>query len=225
VIKTSTLVIAILVIIVLVLAGFILKDVISVNVAGEDDQEQTEETTTGSESETTTAAGGTTAAPTTTAAGTTTASTTASTTTTTATSATTASTTTTTTATTAGKPDLTLTGGGLVDMFVEPGETITISGWTVRNAGTVASGGFNNGFYLSNDAVITVADTYLDGNANASLAAGEQFTWGSTTITIPADTPLGSYHFGILVDRNNAVAESNENNNYWSTQIVVDAIQ
>jgi len=223
VIKTSTLVIAILVIIVLVLAGFILKDVISVNVAGEDDQEQTEETTTGSESETTTAAGGTTAAPTTTAAGTTTASTTASTTTTTATSATTASTTTTTTATTAGKPDLTLTGGGLVDMFVLPGETITISGWTVRNAGTVGSDVFSNGFYLSNDSVITSGDTYLDGNSNASLAPGEQFVWGNTTLNIPKDTPPGSYHIGILVDRKNTVSESNENNNYWSTVIVVEA--
>jgi subtilase family serine protease len=221
VIKTSTLVIAILVIIVLVLAGFILKDFISVNIAGEDDQEQTEETTTGSESETTTAAGGTTTAPTTTAAGTTTASTTAS--TTTATSATTASTTTTTIATTAGKPDLTLTSGGLVDMFVLPGETITISGWTVKNAGTVASGDFSNGFYLSNDATITSGDTYLDGNSNPSLAPGEQFVWGNTTLTIPAGTPPGSYHIGILVDRNNAVSESNENNNYWSTVIVVEA--
>jgi subtilase family serine protease len=225
VIKTSTLVIAVLVIIVLVLAGFILKDVISINVAGEDDQEQTEETTTGSESETTTAAGGTTATPTTTAAGTTAASTTASTTTTTnaTTASTTTTTTTTTTATTAGKPDLTLTSGGLVDMFVLPGETITISGWTVRNEGTVASGDFSNGFYISNDSIITTEDTNLTGNSNTSLAPGGQFVWGDTTLTIPASTPPGSYHIGILVDRNNAVSESNENNNYWSTVIVVEA--
>lgn len=225
-IKTSTLAIVILVIIVLVLAGFILKDLISINVAGEEDQEQTEETTTVSESETTTAvatttaAGGTTAASTTSAAGTNTASTTAITTA----SATTAATTTTTN-TTAGKPDLTLTSGGLVDMFVLPGETITISGWTVGNVGTVASGNFSNGFYLSNDAVITAGDNYLSGNSNTSLAPGEQFVWGNTTITIPAGTPPGSYHFGILVDRSNTVSESNENNNYWSTAIVIKNIQ
>ena len=81
--------------------------------------------------------------------------------------------------------------------------------------------GFSNGFYLSTDAVITTADTYLDGNSNAALAAGATFTWGAPSVTIPAGTPNGSYYIGILVDRTNAVCESTETNNYKSVPITV----
>lgn len=55
---------------------------------------------------------------------------------------------------------------------VAPGGTVTLSAWTVENQGTATSANFSNGFYLPTDAVITTADTYLDGNSNTGLVAG-----------------------------------------------------
>ncbi len=106
---------------------------------------------------------------------------------------------------------------------VAAGGTVSLSAWTVKNQGTAGSGSFSNGFYLSNDSVITAGDTYLTGNSNTNLAPGAQFNWGGPTLTIPGGTPPGNYYIGILVDRTNAVAESNENNNYVARLITVSA--
>ena len=97
---------------------------------------------------------------------------------------------------------------------------MTLSSWTVQNQGTAASGLFSNGFYLSTDATITSADTYLDGNAN-SLAAGASFVWGGPTLIIPIGTAPGTYYVGILADPSNAIVESDESNNAVSTLITV----
>ena len=105
---------------------------------------------------------------------------------------------------------------------VAPGGTIGLSAWTVKNEGAADTGPFSNGFYMSTDPVITSTDTYLDGNNNENLAAGDQHNWGGPTLTIPAGTPQGNYYIGILADRNNAVNESNENNNYVVTVITVN---
>jgi hypothetical protein len=121
-------------------------------------------------------------------------------------------------------PDLVITTGSpsATPSTVAAGGHVTLSAWTVKNQGTVSSGGFSSGFYLSTDSVITASDTYLTGNSNSSgLAAGAQFNWGGPTLTIPAATPPGNYYIGILVDRANAVSESDENNNYVSRLIHV----
>src|SRR5205814_1357050 len=107
---------------------------------------------------------------------------------------------------------------------VAPGGTVTLSGWTISNQGTASTGvGFSNGVYLSTDAVITSADTKLDGNSNNALAAGASFTWGGPTLTIPLTAPAGNYYIGILVDRSDAICETNETNNYVSAPITVQA--
>src|SRR5207253_11373217 len=107
---------------------------------------------------------------------------------------------------------------------VAPGETVTLAAWTIKNQGTASTGvGFNNGFYLSIDSVITASDTYITGNSNAALAAGATFNWGGPTLTIPTGITPGNYYIGILVDRDNAVCESNEVNNYVSTLITIQA--
>lgn len=105
--------------------------------------------------------------------------------------------------------------------YADPGSNVQISAWTVRNQGLETSGSFSSGFYLSTDAVITKADTYLGGNSNNSLAAGASFNWGGPTLTIPAGTVPGNYYIGILVDRTNIVAEGNEGNNYVSVPLTI----
>jgi subtilase family serine protease len=124
--------------------------------------------------------------------------------------------------------DLVITTGTpvLASSTVAPGASVVMaSSWTVKNQGSGISADFANGFYLSTDAVITSSDIYLDGNSNTGLAAGASFPWGGpTTVAIPGGTSPGAYYFGILVDRGNVVAESNESNNYVSTAITVEAL-
>lgn len=125
----------------------------------------------------------------------------------------------------AGLPDLVITTGSptITPSTVAPGGTVTLSSWKVKNQGTAVAGSFQNGFYLSTTSNITAADIYLGHNSNSSLAPGEEYTWVARTLTIPAGTAPGTYYIGILVDRNNTVAESNENNNFVSRQITVSA--
>ncbi|HJQ11598.1 MAG TPA: kelch repeat-containing protein [Gemmatimonadaceae bacterium] len=104
------------------------------------------------------------------------------------------------------------------------GGTVTLSGWTIANAGGPYSldGVESNGFYISTDPVITASDTRLDGNVNGTelQAAGGKFDWGARTLRIPA-LSAGTYYVGILIDEANNVAESNETNNYVSIPVVV----
>lgn len=111
---------------------------------------------------------------------------------------------------TAAAPDLVITSGAptATPSTVKAGGKVTLSAWTVKNVGTLGSGGFSNGFYLSTDSTISSGDTYLDGNSNGSLAPGAQFNWGAPTLTIPANTPPGTYYIGILVDNTNKVNQS-----------------
>ena len=123
------------------------------------------------------------------------------------------------------RPDLTIPSGTptLTPNIVIPGGSFTVSPWKVMNAGPVAAGAFYNGFYLSNDTVITASDVYLGGNSNSGLAALSTFAWGSPTLSIPIGTVPGTYYVGILTDRTGAVSETNETNNYVFGKITVVA--
>jgi uncharacterized repeat protein (TIGR02543 family) len=120
-------------------------------------------------------------------------------------------------------PDLIISSGTptVTPTSVPRGSTVQLSPWTILNQGNADAGGFSNGFYLSTDAVITSTDIYLDGNGNLGLAAGAESNWGGPTLTIPVDVTPGNYYIGILVDRGNTVAESNESNNYVATRLTV----
>ena len=128
------------------------------------------------------------------------------------------------------KPDLVIDSGPpRVDLAQTgvPGGSLRLASWTIRNRGngpTAATGGtFANGYYLSPDPVITSEDRLLTGLADtnsADLAPGQTYTFpGDRQILIPKDIKPGTYYFGILVDRTNHVAESDESNNYVSVRI------
>ncbi len=82
----------------------------------------------------------------------------------------------------------------------------------VKNQGTVNSGGFDVGVYLSLDAAITTSDTLVGSYYVNSLAAGVQQTV-PINCTIPSTLTPGTYSLGATADSGNSVAESNENNN------------
>jgi hypothetical protein len=105
-----------------------------------------------------------------------------------------------------------------------PGGWVEVSPWAVQNQGSLDSGTFRNGYFLSTDPIITLSDTYLGENANPSLAPGASYNWNSSLsqrFMIPTATTPGNYYIGILLDGTNTVAETNELNNYFSVPLTV----
>lgn len=70
-----------------------------------------------------------------------------------------------------GCSDLVITELSAVPATVSPGESLSIT-VTGKNQGTVPSGPFNVGFYLSIDDTITPADTHIGTSSVESLGAG-----------------------------------------------------
>ncbi len=83
---------------------------------------------------------------------------------------------------------------------------------TVKNQGGSDAGNFTIRYYLSSDTTITTSDTLLGSRTVSSLAAGAVNT-ATTTVTIPSTLSAGTYYLGAIADYNNALTESNENNN------------
>jgi len=93
---------------------------------------------------------------------------------------------------------------------VAAGDTVTFE-WTEENGG---GGGvtFDVGFYLSADPDIATADTLLGTNSGSTLAAGEAATF-TRVLTIPRNTPSGTYYVGCVLDPNDLLAEADETDN------------
>ncbi len=113
-----------------------------------------------------------------------------------------------------------------IDMAVTgvPGGSLRLGAWTVRNRGGQPTGAPVIGSYhLSADPTITPEDLMLKGLATPSLAGlgpGEAHTFdGDPQVAIPEDLEPGTYYFGIIVDRTNLVAESDESNNTVAVRI------
>ena len=94
--------------------------------------------------------------------------------------------------------------------------TIAVSD-TTKNQGTGASDASTTGFYLSKDLGLSADDVLLGTRQVAALPAGASDS-ATTTLTIPANTPTGSYSVIAKADSPNAIAETNETNNTkWMT--------
>ena len=91
------------------------------------------------------------------------------------------------------------------------GSSITLLG-TAKNQGIGFSEYFSVGLYLSTDATITAADTFLRWYGPFSLAPGASTSF-STTATIPSTLAAGTYYLGAIVDDMHYVVETSEENN------------
>ena len=91
---------------------------------------------------------------------------------------------------------------------------------TTRNAGGIEIGASVNYFYLSSDASLTTSDTLLGNRAVGALAPGG-VNVGSTTLTIPAGTAVGTYYLFAKADGPNALMETLESNNVASRSVSV----
>jgi len=119
-------------------------------------------------------------------------------------------------------PDLIMSAVSTTATGAAPGGNFTLSN-TAKNVGTGAAGSFTIAFHLSTN------QTYGDGDdipftttrAVSSLGIGATNT-ASTSLTVPATAPLGSYYVCALADSANTVSEgpadgAGENNNALCT--------
>ena len=96
---------------------------------------------------------------------------------------------------------------------VSPGGSFT-NHFRVKNEGSGNSGPFKVAVYLSENTSITTSDIKVGESVVNSLAAG-QYIDVITQCTVPSSTPPNNYYVGMIIDVENAVNESNENDNRW----------
>jgi hypothetical protein len=104
------------------------------------------------------------------------------------------------------------------------GSAVSI-GLRVNNVVALPTGEFTTRLYLSNDATITTADTYLGQEMVASLNGIGSSETASIPVIIPADASPGARYIGAIADYNNVVAESSEINNTRLANIIVLALK
>jgi subtilase family serine protease len=85
--------------------------------------------------------------------------------------------------------------------------------WRTANIGNTGAAPGNVRVYLSTDNVITTADTLLTTVSMPSSLGASAYVDSSHAVTLPANLSGGTYYIGVIVDADNQVTESNENNN------------
>ncbi|MBX3462237.1 MAG: hypothetical protein KF830_03630 [Planctomycetes bacterium] len=96
-------------------------------------------------------------------------------------------------------------------VWVQRGDTVTLSP-TVQNDGNAASGPFLVEFFLSTTSIWSPQDVYLGSTVVADLAPA-QSTVASKQVQLPWRLPATVHFVHAVVDRANAVPESNETDN------------
>ena len=92
------------------------------------------------------------------------------------------------------------------------GGSVVVS-YSVCNQGVFPGNYFGTGIYLSSDSNITSSDYSLGVAGPDSLAAGACLPGNNVTMTIPTNTPPGTYYLGMITDIYGAVEELKKNNN------------
>jgi len=94
---------------------------------------------------------------------------------------------------------------------VSSGEVLRMV-WSVTNIGSAPAGGFVADLYASTDPTISSADFRIARGSVPGLAVGND-TDIEFRIYSPSELPVGQYYVGIIIDSEDVVDESNENNN------------
>jgi subtilisin family serine protease/uncharacterized membrane protein len=100
------------------------------------------------------------------------------------------------------------------------GAAITVGDTTANAGGGGAAASFTR-FYLSANATWDTGDKYLTGGHSVpALSEGAEHV-GSTSLTIPADTPTGTHYIIGRADADHTVIEAKETNNTLSRSILI----
>jgi hypothetical protein len=109
------------------------------------------------------------------------------------------------------RPDLVVVGIGAQPTGAVQGGTIVVSD-AVTNAGRARAGRSAVRLYLSSDRSLGSGDVRLADRPTGALRPGRLST-AATTVTVPAQTAIGSYYLVACADARRTVAESRERNN------------
>jgi subtilase family serine protease len=107
-----------------------------------------------------------------------------------------------------GRPDLVVTTVSVSPETVTPGATLSVMD-TVQNVGVAGAGNSKTRYYVSNGS----NPKLLSGVRQVGPLAGGDDSSGNTTVTVPSNTPVGSYVFLACADDQKQQTESNEANN------------
>ncbi len=115
--------------------------------------------------------------------------------------------------------DLTITQAALSATSVTPGFTVGGNCY-IQNGGNAVADSNMVGYYLSTNQVLDASDVLLTTTVGASLYSGQSAAcYGN--LLIPTGTAAGNYHVRFVADPQNAVAETNENNNLAALPVTV----
>jgi subtilase family serine protease len=99
------------------------------------------------------------------------------------------------------------------------GVKITVTD-TTKNQGGGAAAAFRTLIYGSTDSVLGSSDVLLGARSVAGLAAGATSS-GSTTVTVPEGTPIGTWFIIVKADGDSSVEETYETNNLLNRSIAI----
>ena len=109
-----------------------------------------------------------------------------------------------------------------VPSTVTAGSIVSVTD-TTRNQAAGVAGPSTTRFYLSANIALDAADILLDGSRAIPALAGGASSAGSTSVTMPAGLPPGTYYLIAKADGDNTVAESAESNNTGARALQVAA--
>jgi subtilisin family serine protease len=112
-----------------------------------------------------------------------------------------------------------------VSVFTAPskggaGLSLTVSD-TTTNQGGGSIGATTMKFYRSSNSTFDVNDTLIGSRPVPALGPGESNVAPATTLTIPADTAVGTYYVIARADADNGATETSETNNTYSRSIKI----
>ncbi|GAB3735084.1 hypothetical protein GCM10027594_16490 [Hymenobacter agri] len=115
--------------------------------------------------------------------------------------------------------DLTMQGAQLSPTSTLPGGSIYATSSVYNLSGAVANSS-NVGYYLSTNQTLDASDVLLGNTYGYALSVG-QYSYHSTSLTVPVGTAAGTYYVLFVADYQNQVAESNETNNVSALSLTV----
>ncbi len=109
--------------------------------------------------------------------------------------------------------------------IIQVGESIVVPSVEVQNLGQAAAGKSRVGFYFTTDPAGQPDQTFSDSLCRVpSLDIGETHTCADTMVNLPLSLSSGAQRLVAIVDDNEVVAESDENNNTTADPNSIDLI-
>ena len=113
-----------------------------------------------------------------------------------------------------GPPDLTIQGFDFTPQLVHPGDGLRLTGSIVNASGAPTERGFWAEFFISpNPGLAPPTQMLIESIYVPALGTGESYPLAGITRRVYGTVAPGEYTLGLIVDRLNEVAESNESNN------------